>query len=205
MSITKDSELALYQAFLSNRDMRLITPPKDGAPSVEFRFGGEWRECRIWEGYLDASLILLKEALEESPRSNNLIFPALFNLRHAMEIALKWHIRYAGGTIPKRAGHDLRVLIDAFRKTADDLDDEASYVSEYFLSCISELALLDPRSVTFRYSNEFDGSPIEITPDGWDLRHIYFTVSELCVYLDSLSNRIDLSRDERYKNYLRGD
>ncbi len=92
MSINEDDGLALYQAFLDKRDMRLIVPAEDGAPSVEFRFDGEWRECRIWEGYLDASLVLLKEALQESPRSNNLIFPALFNLRHAIEVALKWHI-----------------------------------------------------------------------------------------------------------------
>jgi hypothetical protein len=70
------------------------------------------------------------------------------NLRHAMEIALKWHIRYAGGVIPRGAGHDLCVLIEAFRRTADDLDDEASYVSDYVLDRISELALIDPRSVS---------------------------------------------------------
>ncbi|MCV0396409.1 MAG: hypothetical protein K5872_03435 [Rhizobiaceae bacterium] len=205
MSISNDNELALYQAFLDNRDTRLIAPAEDGAPNVEFRFGGEWRECRIWEGYLDASLILLKEALQDAPRSNNLVFPALFSLRHAMEVALKWHIRYAGGTIPKSAGHDLGVLIHAFRKTADDLDDEASYVSDYFLECISELASLDPRSVTFRYSSEIDGSPIKLPSNGWNLRHLYFAVSELIVYLDGLSNSMDLSRDERYQHYIRGE
>lgn len=162
MLISEDEELALYQAFLDKRDMRLIVSAEDGAPSVEFRFDGGWRECRIWEGYLNASLVLLKEALQESPRSNNLIFPALFNLRHAIEVALKWHIRYAGGVIPKRVGHNLGLLIDAFRKTADDLDDESSYISDYFLSRISELASLDHSSVTFRYSNEIDGSPIKL-------------------------------------------
>src|SRR3978361_2262004 len=121
MSISEDAEIALYEAFLSNPDTRLIAPAEDGTPSVEFPFGGGWRECRIWEGYLDASLILLREALQREPRGGNLIFPALFNLRHAMEVALKWHIRYAGRVIPKRAGHDLSVLIEAFRRTADDL------------------------------------------------------------------------------------
>lgn len=205
MPNNEDRELELYQAFLNKCDMRLFAPGEHGVPSVEFRFGGKWRECRIWEGYLDASLILLKKALDDWPRSNNLIFPALFNFRHAIEVALKWHIRYAGGTIPKRAGHDLHVLMDTFRKTADDLDDEASYVSEYFLACVSELVSLDPRSVTFRYSKKLDDSPMEISFDGGSLNHLYFTIGELCVYLDNLSNRIELSSDENDQNYLRGE
>ena len=149
----KTPEIALYEAFLSKFDARLIVPADDNAPSVEFRYGDSWRECRIWEGYLDASLILLREALQQEPRASHLIFPALFNLRHASGIALKWHIRYAGGVIPKGARHDLGILIEAFRRTADDLDDEASYISDYMLDRVSELALIDPRSVTFRSTN----------------------------------------------------
>jgi hypothetical protein len=204
MSMSEDEETALYEAFLNNPDRRLIVPAEDGAPSVEFRFGGGWRECQIWESYLDASLILLREALQQEPRGGNLIFPALFNLRHALEVALKWHIRHAGGVIPKRAGHDLSVLIEAFRRTADDLDDETSYITDYMLDRISEVNLIDPRSVTFRYSADLDGSPIEITPERWDLRHLNFVVDELSLWLDGLSDRIDLSRDEAYQAYLRG-
>jgi len=205
MSISEDEELTLYQAYLNSCDPRLIKSTDEGAPSVEFTFDGEWREYRIWEGYLDASLILLKKVLEQSPWSENLIFPALFKLRHAIEVALKWHIRYAGGAIPKRAGHDLFILIDAFRRTADDLDDDASYISAHMLNCISELAVVNPRSITFRYSTELDGSSIEISPEDWNLRHLYFMVSDLSVFLDDLSNRIDLSRNEEYQAYLRGD
>jgi hypothetical protein len=204
MPISEDEEIALYEAFLSDPDRRLITPAEHGAPSVEFTSDGGWRECRIWEGYLDASSILLKEALQREPRANNLIFPALFSLRHAMEVALKWHVQYAGGVIPKGAGHDLGVLIEAFRRTADDLDDEASYISDHMLDRVFELALIDPRSVVFRYSAELDGSPIKIAPKRWDLRRLYFTVDELSIWFDGLSGWIDLSRCEEYQTYLRG-
>jgi hypothetical protein len=199
----EDEEMALYEAFASDPDTRLIAPAHDDVPSVEFKFGGEWRECRIWEGYFDTSLILLGEALRRAPRADNLVFPALFNLRHALEIALKWHIRYAGGIIPKRTGHNLGMLMEAFRQTAHDLDDEANYVFDYAMNRISELASVDPRSVTFRYSNETDGSPIEIAPVRWDLRRLYFTVEQLLLWFDGLSGRIDLSRDEEYQAYLR--
>ncbi|NKL95683.1 MULTISPECIES: hypothetical protein [Rhizobium] len=203
MSIIEDQENALYEVFLSNPDPRLIAPAEDGAPSVEFRFGGGWRECRIWEGYLDASTILLRQILKRQGLANNLIFPALFNLRHAMEVALKWHIHYAGGIVSKDAGHSLNSLIDSFRRTADDLDDEASYISDYMLDRVSELAIVDPRSITFRYSTELDGSPIEIAPERWDLQRLIFTVDGLSFWLDNLSGQIDLSRDERYQSYLR--
>lgn len=203
MSISEDQEAALYEAFLSNSDQRLIAPADYDAPSVDFRFGGEWRECRIWEGYLDASLLLLREALQWEAKANSLIFPALFNFHHAMEIALKWHIRYAGGTVPKGAKHDLSVLVETFRRTADDLDDDVSYISDYMLYRISELALIDPRSLTFRYSTELDGSPVEITPNRWDLCRLSFVIDALSIWLDGLSGQIDLSRDEEYQAYLR--
>lgn len=202
---TEDSERILHEASLYNTDTRLIAPSRDGVPSIEFKFGGGWRECRIWEGYFDSSLILLEAILRETPRADNLIFPALFNLRHAMEVALKWHIRYAGGLIPERAGHNLDVLIEAFRQTARDLDEEASYISGYILDCVSELASIDPRSVAFRYSTETDGTPIEITPERWDLRRLCDAIEALIIEFDSLSGRIDLSRDETYQAYLRGD
>jgi hypothetical protein len=194
MSNSEDEEMALYEAFISDPDTRLIVPAPEGVPNVEFKFGGEWRECRIWEGYFEASLILLKKALQRAPQTNNLVFPALFNLRHAVEVALKWHIRYAGGIVPKRAGHNLGVLLESFRQTAYDLDDEANYFSDYALERISELASIDPHSVMFRYSTEVDGSLIEIAPECWDLRRLYFTVDELLLWFDGLSGQIDRSR-----------
>jgi hypothetical protein len=93
--------------------------------------------------------------------------------------------------------------MEAFWQTARDLDDKANYVSDYALKRISELASIDPRSVTFRYSTETDGSLIEIAPERWDLRRLYFTADHLLLWFDGLSGRIDLSRDEEYQAYLR--
>jgi len=205
MPFSESEENALYEAYLKAGDARLIVPPTSNAPSIDFSSGGDWRECRIWEGYLDASHILLKKALDDFPRANELVFPALFNLRHGMEVALKWHIRYAGGVIPNKAGHNLPALIEAFRRTADDLDDDATYIPYYVLERISELASIDPRSIMFRYSTEKDGSPVDINPKQWDLTRLYFSVSDLIVCLDDLSGKIDLSRDEEYQKFRRGE
>ncbi len=203
MPTNEDEDATLWESFFNSPDIQLIAPAKGDVPGVEFLFDDSGRECRIWEGYLHGSAILLREALKREPQDSNLVFPALFNLHHAMEVALKWHIRYAGGVVPPHAGHNLNILIRAFRQTADDLDDEASYISDYMLNCISELALIDPRSVAFRYSTELDGSPITITPKRWDLRRLCFTVDMLSILFDGLSGWIDLSRDEEYQAYLR--
>lgn len=190
MPISEDEEMTLYEAFLCDPDTRLIRPAQDDTPGIDFKFDGGWRECRIWEGYFDASLILIRKALEE-PSGYNLIFPALFNLRHALEVALKWHIGHAGGVVPKRAGHNLNILINALRQTAHDLDDETTYISDSMLNCISELSLIDPRSVTFRYSTEANGSPIRISPQRWDLLRLYFMVDTLSLWFDGLSGQIE--------------
>lgn len=191
------------EAFLNDPDTRLIAPAQDESKGVEFTFDGSWRTCRIWEGYFRASQILLEAALQEPQEARGLIFPALFNLRHAIEVALKWHIQYAGGLVPRRAGHDLGVLLTAFRETAHDLDDETSYVSDFALACISELASVDPQSITFRYSSEPDGRPIKIAPRCWDLGRLYCSADALSLWFDSLSGQIDLSRDDHYQAYLR--
>jgi hypothetical protein len=128
-----------------------------------------------------------------------LIFPALFNLRHALEVALKWHIGHAGGVVPKHAGHNLNVLIEAFRQTAHGLDNETTHISDAMLNGISELSLIDPRSVTFRYSTEADGSPIRISPQHWDLLHLYFMIDTLSLWFDGLSGQIERSWLEQYQ------
>ena len=115
----------------------------------------------------------------------------MFNLRHALEVALKWHIGHAGGVVPKHAAHNLNVLISALRQTAHDLDDETTYISDSMLNCISELSLIDPRSVTFRYSTEANGSPIRISPQRWDLLRLYFMVDTLSLWFDGLSDQIE--------------
>lgn len=194
MAMSEDEEMALYQAFLDHPDLRMIAPPVEGIPSVRFRLGDEWRECRIWQGYFDASDILFREMLQNEYRASSLIFPALFNLRHAVEVALKWHIRYAGGTVPKGVGHDLRTMVQIFRATADGLDEENTYIAEYALDRILEFSLIDPHAVTFRYSTQRDGLGIQIAPERWDLCRLYFTAQGLSIWFDGLSDQIIMSQ-----------
>ncbi|MDB5710628.1 MAG: hypothetical protein JWL96_2698 [Sphingomonas bacterium] len=145
---------------------------------------------------MDASRLLLEQMLTRGSNSQSLIFPAMFNFRHGIEVALKWHIRYAGGTIPQHAGHDLEILIEAFGRTAEGLDENVTYISGYMLDLVSELATLDPRSIAFRYPTEIDGSEIPISNLSWDLRRLLFTVDYLSILFDNLSGWIDMSTEE---------
>lgn len=194
---SSDDHISFFEALHDDMPERLLLRAEDGSPCVDFSLGHErWREHRIWEGYINASCLLLNEILEESPASRWFIFPAMFNFRHAMEVALKWHIQYAGGTIPKNSGHDLDILIRAFRDTAHGLDEETTYASDYELDLISEIAAIDPRAISFRYPTELNGSPISLPHDAWDLRRLCFTVSYLSVWLDHLSGYIDMSCED---------
>lgn len=201
--MTDEEVFALFADFNEAPNTRLIARAADGSPFVELRHGGGWRECRIWEGYFDASLTLIRSVLQSKSLTHNLIFPALFNLRHAIEVALKWHTRYAGGEVPKSAGHNLVVLVSAFRKTADDLDDEATYVLDGMLDRILELASVDPDATAFRYAFNRSGSDIAISPERWDLGQLYCTAETLSLWFDGLADQIINSRDERYQAYFR--
>lgn len=205
MTLAEDEEIALYQAFFEKNDGRFIIPAEHETPSIDFRFNDASRECRIWEGYIHACSLLLSEVMSKWPRANSLIFPALFSFRHAIEVALKYNIKYAGGTVPRNAGHNLHILIDAFQKSVKGLQSDDCYISEHFVSRILEIASIDPRSVNFRYATEVDGAPVRISPNSWDIRHLYFSVSILSLDLDALTYEIDRSQNDEPHLYQSDD
>ena len=129
---TKESSDEFFEESHDVHLERLLIPAIGLASSVSLSPSNYLRKNdRIWQAYFAASQILLSQMLEQKRVSEYLIFPAMFNLRHGMELALKWHIEYAGGRIPKNAGHKLDVLVQAFRETASDLDEDETYISEF--------------------------------------------------------------------------
>jgi hypothetical protein len=191
---TREENDAYFESLWDHPPEGLITVAKDGVPSIDFG-DVRWRECRIWQGYFDSSSLLLHHLLERSPNSGALIFPAMFSLRHTIEVALKWHIRYAGGAVPKDAGHRLDILVKCFRQTAKGLDPDAAEFAECMFDLVSELAAIDPRSITFRYATELDGSSIIMPDRPWDLRDLIWAVGMLSIWFDHLSGDIDMISD----------
>lgn len=198
MTLTEDEEAAFYEVSVNDGERRMIAPPVDGEPSARFPGPSNARDDLLWDGYLEASQVLLRACMESERSAERLISPALFNLRHALEVALKYHIQWAGGVVPKGVGHNLDVLADAFRKTAKGLPEEASYVSEWFLGLVSEVAALDPQSTAFRYSTERNGHPIETGLDRIGLVRLLLWIDLLKDYLYDLVERVAISWDEEY-------
>lgn len=200
---TEDEQTAFYEAFLNDQEMRMIAPPMDGEPCAEFPKPSPARDDLVSDGYLEASEILIRECMKSDWSARRLISPALFNLRHGLEIALKYHIQWAGGVVPKGVGHDLEALIEIFRETAEGLPEEASYICEWALSRVSEIASLDPRSLTFRYSSEFNGSSIEAGLDRIGLMRLSVQLDFLRDYFFYLAEKIALCWDEEYVSQYR--
>ena len=64
---------------------RLLSPGRDSALAQQ----GPERNYRLLRGYKRAGDILVQNALSEQDYRECLIFPALFNYRHYIEVAIK--------------------------------------------------------------------------------------------------------------------
>jgi len=195
---TESEEAGLYERLLSDQERRMIAPPIEGEPCAEFPKQSPARDDIVSDGYFEASEVLIRECMESDEKARRLISPALFNLRHGLEASLKYHIRWAGGAVPKGVGHDLKALSEIFRKTADGIPEEASYICEWALGRVSEIASLDPRSLAFRYSCGVDGSPIETGLDRIGLMRLSVELDLLRDYFFYLAEKIAICRDEEY-------
>jgi hypothetical protein len=200
---TEDEEAAFYEAFLNDQERRMIAPPIDGEPCAEFPKPSPARDDLVSDGYLEASEILIRECMKSSWSARRLISPALFNLRHGLEIALKYHIEWAGGVVPKGVGHDLEALIEIFRKTAEGIPEEASYICEWSLGRVAEIASLDPRSLNFRYSSGISGVPIKFDLDRIGLMRLSVDLDLLRDYFFYLAEKIAICWDEEYLSRYR--
>lgn len=86
--------------------------------------------------------VLVKFGLKDM-EAYELLYPVLFNYRHAIELYLKALVQ------PQKRNHDLGYLLECLKKLLKD-----HYTTEmpmWFQSLLSEFAEYDPRSTTFRY------------------------------------------------------
>ncbi|MEA2823988.1 MAG: hypothetical protein QOF03_470, partial [Alphaproteobacteria bacterium] len=109
--------------------------------------------------------ILIQNALDEPSDRNNLVFPALFNYRHYIELALKAiieaHGSFAGVSLDSKS-HKLPDLWQLFMKIATAFGNDSSDATANVVgACIQEFASVDASSTAFRYAcNLNGGTPI---------------------------------------------
>jgi hypothetical protein len=110
----------------------------------------------LLRGYKRAGDILIQNALAERYDRDSLIFPAIFNYRHYIELALKAiiedHGAFAGVSLGSK-NHKLPELWQLFVKTAKAFGDDCSDATAVAVSrCIDEFAAVDASSTAFRYA-----------------------------------------------------
>ena len=134
---------------------------------------------------------------------NNLVFPALFNYRHYIELVLKAAIEehgpFAGVTLGSK-DHRLPDLWRLFVQIAIKFNnDPADLAAQAVGRCIDELSKIDANSTTFRYAKTLRGD-VPILPSGLDLVQLHDVMNGIenffeCASLD-FSQKADCAAEE---------
>ena len=86
------------------RGDRLLKKSRDWANYTRFEADGETRHHYIWDGNMRAGALLVDSCENDRNESTTLVYPILFNYRHAIELALKWIIGKFGPYASVEAG-----------------------------------------------------------------------------------------------------
>jgi hypothetical protein len=167
--------------------------------------GADERKYRLLQGYKRAGDVLIQHALADASEGDNLIWPAVFNYRHYIELALKTiieeHGPFAGISLGKERNHKLLELWQVFIKLAaafgyDCLNATLTVVG----GRIDEFADLDSRAIAFRYACDLDGHTPTLLSDGLDLVRLHDTMNGIenffdCIDLD-FTHKAEIAAEE---------
>ena len=158
------------------------------------------RNYRLLRGYKRAGDVLVEQALSDRANLLNLIFPALFNYRHYIELALKAIIAEHGASVGIRLGkldHKLLDIWALFLKVVaafgHDKSDEATVAVG---NCIAEIDHVDSGATAFRYAQNLKGNILELPKDGLDLVQLRDVMNGI----ENFFEAVDASLDERVKS-----
>ena len=135
------------------------------------------RNYRLLRGYKRAGDILIQEALAERSDRDNLVFPAIFNYRHYIELALKAIIEEHGafaGVLLELKDHKLPDLWRLFVKIATAFGNDCSDIATVAVGeCIKEIDGVDAGATVFRYARRLNGDTPDLPKDGLDLVRLH--------------------------------
>jgi len=113
------------------------------------------------QGYLDAAE-LVRDSMREIDRANTLLYPGLFLLRHAVELALKEAIAKRtkkGGLKELWRTHNLQWLAETFRENYEEAREP--FWDEYHVLLV-DWEKADPGGMFFRYCRDHAGNPVDL-------------------------------------------
>ena len=151
---------------------RLLSPGRDSFLAE----GAAERNYRLLRGYKRSGDVLIQKALAERYDRDSLIFPAIFNYRHYIELALKAiiaeHGAFAGVTLGSK-NHKLPKLWQLFVKIATAFGNDCSDAATVAVgACIDEFVAVDASSTAFRYACYLNGGT-PLLPSNLDLVNLH--------------------------------
>jgi hypothetical protein len=166
---------------------------------VDFAQDGISRQVFIWNGYMRAGAALI-DACEEDPGDRHfLIYPILFNYRHAIELAMKWIIahygRYSTAQIGNIEHHDLWQLWRPCKQIIVEVgsDDGAIPVVE---RVIKDFHDLDKTALAFRYSHDRKAALINLPERMIDLENLRDVMEGVGHFFDGADAQLDAHSSE---------
>lgn len=176
---------------------KLVSPGYDAFLALE----SAERRYRLQKGYKRAGDILIQRALEECHNKNNLVFPALFNYQHYIELALKAIIErhgYRADVSPSR-NHDLSQLWRQFLRVVEAFGlDPSEIVIASVGACVAEFASIDAGSTAFRYVQDLSSDAYG--GKGINLVHLHDTMNGIENFFEcsdlEFTHQADIAEEE---------
>lgn len=179
-------------------------------PFFEVIHDGEWNACvgvqgsetNYVDGYLEAARILADRVIEGNLMGSRdtLAMPILYNVRHGLELALKYAVDRLGriGLVPNREGTADHHILSYWRHL-DDARVPDRQVRELLVAIepfVRSLSRVDGDGQELRYFTRQDGVRSLEDLAVVNLPHVRDSVERLAELLASLQERVAILRDE---------
>jgi hypothetical protein len=176
---------------------RLLHRIGDWDKGVQFADDSKSRHVFLWDGFMTAGKVLLDDHLDNPQDQHILVYPALFNYRHGIELAMKWMLtRYGGVTADSIASHNLLELWRATKELADGFgESEDTLIVE---RVVRDFHNLDRSSTAFRYPTNKNETTIPMPSGFFDLRKTREVMEGVALYFDGLDAMISDLPSERF-------
>jgi hypothetical protein len=191
-------------------DLPVLWPRRGVRTFIETRpFGGAWvaqradeRMYRMIRGFHEAGDLLIAESKAEPHSAQNLVYPALFAYRQAVELRLKNIVIDFGPTAgekPNFRTHDLVDLWVCCRRVIERFHSQLSVQEFETLEAaeaqIVEFDAVDPGSDAFRFAHDTKGKLIKLKLSEIDLDHLRMAMGSLLEFLECVALHLRYLQD----------
>jgi hypothetical protein len=200
--------MAISETVVDN--LPFLWPRRGMRAFIETRpFGGAWvaqradeRMYRMIKGFHETGDLLIAESKAEPRRAQNLVYPALFAYRQAVELRLKnilIDFGPIGGEKPNFRTHDLVHLWARSRRVIERLHSHLSTQEFETLEAaeaqIAEFDAVDPGSDAFRFAHDTKGKLIKWKLSEIDLDNVRMAIGSLLEFLECVAFHLQYLQD----------